>query len=140
MFRLLIMFLLGTACARTEPASSSLREQSDGSRTSEGNIAEYEKSLEQSPSTSKGDDHQDEFVATCIARNKVTRQVFRPFVDAAAAAKVLALTDCITSAINQGKNPCDCEIAACSPIEAPGSVPELIAAIIEDKFPGQSCN
>lgn len=153
--RLLIIFFVVVACAQTPESGdgSSLQEQSDGSEESHRNIAAYEKTVKNQDENQKSrrrprdqgeqndqSSHQDELISTCIARNKVTRQVYTPVANIAAIAKVAALTDCVEKTIKQQKNPCDCEIAACSPIEAPTTVAELIAKILEDHFPGQKCS
>lgn len=152
--RLLTIFSLVIACARTAESGdgSSLREQSDGSQESHRNIDAYEKTIEKQEEkqksqpcrraqTSRSDQnsHQDELISTCIARNKVTRQVYTPVANTAAIAKIAALTDCVEKTVKQQKNPCDCEIAACSPVEAPTSIAEIIAKILEEYFPGQNC-
>ena len=137
---LFLVLALCTACNSSERDGSSLRESSDGSAESKSNIDDYEKkTAAQTETGATQGSHEDEVIVTCIARNKTTRQVYAPVMDLAAIAKLKVLEDCAVRSHKQGENPCDCEIAACSPVEAPGSIAEIIAMIVEDKFSGTKC-
>jgi hypothetical protein len=141
MFRLVALLMTISACSSSTSSNGSyLRDHSDGSRESQDNIGAYEKStLDQEQSRKKQNGHQDELVATCVARNKVTRQVYAPVVNLAAIAKIDALMNCVEKTVKGGLNPCDCEIAACSPVEPPDSGAKIIAGLLEEHFPGQTC-
>jgi hypothetical protein len=142
MFRLVSILMFAAACTSPNHSDGSyLRDYSDGSPESTHNIAAYEKSaLKQEKAPTNQGHHEDELVATCVARNKVTRRVFKPVVNVAAIAKIDALMNCVETTVKAGNNPCDCEIAACSPIEPPESATEIIVRLLEDHFPGQTCN
>ena len=142
MFRLAFLMAVAAACTSGHPSDGSyLRSESDGSAESAHNISAYEKSvLEQEKNPTNRSSHEDELVATCIARNKVTRQVYKPVVNLAAIAKIDALMNCVEKTVKADANPCDCEIAACSPLEPPQNAAEIIVRILEDHFPSHSCN
>lgn len=84
--------------------------------------------------------HEDEVIASCIARNKKKRQVYALFTNLAAVAKLDALTDCVVESQSTGDNPCDCEIATCSPIEPSANPMDLIAQILRDRAIQASCS
>jgi len=141
MFRLVSLLIIASACNSSYSSNGSyLRNHSNGSRESQENISAYEKStLQQEQSRKQQNGHQDELVATCVARNKVTRQVYAPVVNLAAIAKIDALMNCVEKTVKGGLNPYDCEIAACPPLEPPQRVAEIIARLLEEHFPGQTC-